>query len=337
MKEPSWLMDERSKTADSSIDISIKQPKTLEFKKSKNVRIHRLSEMLEKDPKFAKNVFLNRKIKSGNPYADYLNSKFNECNFIFVDKGKKAELEILSDNSLSINFVFLGEGSSLRLSTIVISDSLNIIETTAGEKSRLDAGFLKHKEIFAYHAQHNRAETGSKINSACFWSGNGTGENKTELHGVESKALHIEFSTGGDNETIALDSDVSHLANDSESEVIMRGVAEDSSVINFKGNVKVETNGRGSKSSLKQEILLLDENARADAKPVLEIKNNDVECSHSAAVREIEKEKLFYLMSRGLSRNSAKTTMIIGFLRNAMNRIEDKELRNMFMPPFMQD
>jgi hypothetical protein len=336
MKEPKWLAKERGAPAEMPKQLRIGKPKPLELQ-SKNVKRFTLDEMLEKDGRFAKKAFLSRRLKDGNPYAAFLGSGFEECNFLFVDKGKKAELELTCDSSLSMNFIFLGEGARLRLFTTVVSDSMNAIEVDAGEGSRLDGGLLKHKGAFAYHGQAATAGTGARINSASFWGGSGFGELLTELRGVQAEALHISLSSGGDSEDVALNSKVMHYANDSGSDVIMRGVAQDSSRTEFHGHVGVERSGRGSRSSLEQQILLLDRKARAEASPVLEILNNDVECSHSAAVRQLEDEKLFYLMSRGLGRDTAKKTMVMGFLRSAMNRIKDRELRNMFMPPFMRD
>ncbi len=341
LKEPDWLLEERLSSFElvpKGFSFRLAEPKKLTVRKSKNVKIHTLSEIIRKDSKFAKGIFLFRQLKADrSPYAAYLNSMFRECSFMFVDKGKKAELDLLSNASLAMTFVFLGEGSSLRLSNIAVSDSLNIVEVKAEENARLDAGFLKHKGAFAYHGQAAEAGTGSIVNFASFWSGSGYGDTLSELKGIGSKALHVELSTGGDEEKIALNSGVLHSANDAASRVVMKGVAQDSSETLFNGNVGVESNGRGSKSLLEQHILLLDEGARAEARPVLEIKNNDVECSHSAAVRQIEEEKLFYLQTRGLSRRTAKTTMITGFLRSAINMVRDRELRNMFKPPFMQD
>jgi len=335
MKEPEWLEKEKKDACRTACASKVAEPKLLQ-KKSKNVKILSLDEMIEKDAKLAKEAFTKRLIR-GTGYAACLTTNFKECNFIFVDKGKKAELELLADSSLAMNFIFIGEGASLRLFTTVVSDSLNSIEIRLEDNARLDAGLLKHKGTFAYHAQAATAGTGASVNSASFWGGSGTGHTLTELRGAESKALHVELSAAGDSEDIRLNSKALHAANSTGSDVIMRGVAQDSSRTFFGGAVAVESNGRGSKSSLEQQVLLLDKDARADAEPVLEIKNNDVECSHSAAVRQIEEEKLFYMMSRGLGKDLAKTTIVTGFLRSAMKRIKDKELRNMFMPPFMRD
>ena len=110
----------------------------------------------------------------------------------------------MCDNSLSLNFFFIGEKASLRLSTCVKSDSMNSYEIHAEKDSRFDSGFLKYKGTFAYYNQSAIAEENSRISSASFWGGSGFAEMETELKGVGSSALHIGLASSGDHEKISL-------------------------------------------------------------------------------------------------------------------------------------
>ncbi|MFH1394378.1 MAG: SufD family Fe-S cluster assembly protein [Candidatus Micrarchaeota archaeon] len=339
LNEPAWLLSIRQgarKLAKEPAAIpALKKP---EATNPKNTRAFTLSEMLQKDAKFAKNAFASRKIvPEASPQAAYLNAYFRDCSFIFVDDNKKAELGMSLGGSLSINFIFLGNNSSLKIYGSAVSDCLDICEMTTGENSRIDCAFLKQKNAYAYRGLSATLGTRSSLCSASFWSGSGHGDTSVMLRGEGSKVLDVELSIGGNSENLSLRSDFTHSANNAESEVIMRGVAQDTSSTAYYGRVTVEGNGRGSKSELSQHVLLLDKGAKAEANPVMEIKNKDVECSHAASVRQLEEDKLFYLMSRGLPRQQAKTTMVTGFLRGAINRIEDKDLRNMFRPSFLRE
>lgn len=337
LNEPKWLLKERLDSSNlSNLDFESVSPKDVEVKKSKNVKIYSFSEMLSKDEKFTKKIFLSRTKKS-NTYNSYLNGFFRQCNFLFVDKGKHAELDLCFDNSLAINFVFIGAHASLRLLGSAVSNAMNLVDITLDENARLDAGLLKHKGAFSYCEKNTNLGTNSTANFMSFLSGSGVCNTSSFLKGVNSSVLHVDLSIAGDSESVNMGSEVFHLSNATKSNVVMRGVAQDTSKTILNGKVNVETNGKGSTSSLSQHVLLLDKGAKAETNPLLEIKNNAVECSHSAAIRSLEPEKLFYLQSRGLSEQLAKTTMITGFLRSAMNMMKDKELRNMFKPPFMQE
>jgi Fe-S cluster assembly protein SufD len=74
--------------------------------------------------------------------------------------------------------------------------------------------------------------------------------------------------------------------------------------------------------------LLLSKRAHADAIPGLEIEANDVRCTHAAAVAQIDREQLFYLMSRGLPRDAATRLIIDGFLQALVERLGDGDLHD---------
>jgi Fe-S cluster assembly scaffold protein SufB len=98
-------------------------------------------------------------------------------------------------------------------------------------------------------------------------------------------------------------------------EMVMKGVAEDEARVRCDGMIEVGEGGEGSNVYLKEDILMLDKTAKVDATPGLEIKTNDVKASHSASVRHISPEEVFYLASRGVDQEKAREMYIEGFLR----------------------
>jgi Fe-S cluster assembly protein SufD len=76
----------------------------------------------------------------------------------------------------------------------------------------------------------------------------------------------------------------------------------------------IEKNAQQTKSFLRENVLLLSPNAKAEAIPNLEIEANDVKCSHAATISNISDEEVFYLMSRGISRKEAEELIVEGFL-----------------------
>lgn len=96
---------------------------------------------------------------------------------------------------------------------------------------------------------------------------------------------------------------------------ILKGVARDSSQIRFLGRIIIDPNCGDTNSFLEERILLLSDKAKAEAVPELEILADDVKCSHAATISNIPKEHLFYLQSRGLSKQTAEDAIIEGFLK----------------------
>ena len=74
--------------------------------------------------------------------------------------------------------------------------------------------------------------------------------------------------------------------------------------------------------------LVLDQNARSDSIPGLEILNNDVRCTHGSTVGKIDQEQLFYLLSRGISREDAEKLIIQGFFDEVFSRYRVPEIKD---------
>jgi len=72
---------------------------------------------------------------------------------------------------------------------------------------------------------------------------------------------------------------------------------------------------------------LLSQDAKADAIPGLEIKTNEVKATHSASVAPLDEEKIFYIMSRGLSMDEAKKQIVFGFFAPVIERVNSEEMK----------
>jgi Fe-S cluster assembly protein SufD len=109
---------------------------------------------------------------------------------------------------------------------------------------------------------------------------------------------------------------IHHLAANTQAKTTLRGVARDSSKISFTGRIIIDPNCGNSNSFLTERILLLSDDAKAEAIPDLEILTDDVKCSHAASISRIPESQLFYLMSRGIPRSAAEDLIVNGFLEN---------------------
>ncbi len=82
--------------------------------------------------------------------------------------------------------------------------------------------------------------------------------------------------------------------------------------------------------------LILDDQARADSIPGLEIQADDVRCSHGATIGKLEEEPLFYLQSRGIPREEAERILVEGFFDPVMQRIPFEGVRERFQRAIME-
>lgn len=105
-------------------------------------------------------------------------------------------------------------------------------------------------------------------------------------------------------------------------EIVMKGIAQGQGALNFDGMVNIQQTGGGSAGYLKQEILNLSPNTTVRAVPALKIDTNDVKAGHSASVRNLNEEDLYYFGARGIEKEMAKKLLITGFLGKELKKIE---------------
>lgn len=106
------------------------------------------------------------------------------------------------------------------------------------------------------------------------------------------------------------------------------GVARDESTLLFKGINHIHENCPQSETRQNAKIIVFDPKANGKASPALRIDENDVKASHGAVVGQLSSDHMFYLMSRGLTKNEARELITLGYLRPISNHFSDdkKEL-----------
>ncbi len=134
------------------------------------------------------------------------------------------------------------------------------------------------------------------------------------MKGPGSTAEDVEIIFGIGNQSFDVTSNLIHYGHNSRGRVLVKSVMKDTSKSLFKGMIKIEKNAKAAESYLAGHAILLDKGAKSDAIPGLEIQTNEVRATHSASVAQLDESQLFYLMTRGLSREGAKREIVNGFL-----------------------
>lgn len=120
---------------------------------------------------------------------------------------------------------------------------------------------------------------------------------------------------------------IEHLAPNTTSRQVFRGVVDDAAHAVFQGRVLVARGADGADGHQLSKALLLSDDAEIDQKPALEIFADNVKCSHGAATGSLDKGALFYLRSRGLPEPIARRLLIEGFLAEALQEVSLEEVR----------
>ncbi len=152
------------------------------------------------------------------------------------------------------------------------------------------------------------------------WIGGNMGSGVTMLYpssvligeGAKSDNLGLVFAGKGQVQDTG--AKAIHLAPNTTSTIRSKSVSKDGGIANYRGLIKVGRSAKGASASLVCDSLLMDSESAANTYPAVENRQEDVQISHEATIGRIGDEELFYLMSRGLSRDDAVRMVVQGFV-----------------------
>jgi Fe-S cluster assembly protein SufD len=150
-------------------------------------------------------------------------------------------------------------------------------------------------------------------------------ENDLVGPGATSRVTGAYFADG--DQHLDYDTFQEHAAPNTESDFAFKGALRERATAVWRGMIRVEEGAQKTNAYQENRNLLLSEDAHADSIPGLEIMANDVRCTHGATLGRIDREELFYLMARGLSRAEAERLIVRGFFQDVLDRIELEPVR----------
>lgn len=191
---------------------------------------------------------------------------------------------------------------------------------------------LKKNRVFV-------VEEGAELNHYTLLWGEGKIEEKNviNLEGDDSKAFSqtLLFSSGKAEHKI--EQEMVHKGARTHSRTLAKSALKDSARAHFYGNIRMEQDSNEAEGSLTEHVLLLSPDARIEALPGLEIHHHNVRSSHAAKLERVDSEKLFYLLSRGLSEGQALQLILEGFFLEALQRIPEKTGADLKLQSFIEN
>jgi len=121
---------------------------------------------------------------------------------------------------------------------------------------------------------------------------------------------------------------VTHAAPDTRSRQTARAIASDESRVIFNSKVIVNNGANGSDSKQSCRGLLLSPRAEIDTRPQLEIHADEVKCAHGATTGRLDPDMLFYMLSRGLDRETAQSLLVFAFLADVLTGMSVSSARS---------
>jgi Fe-S cluster assembly protein SufB len=134
------------------------------------------------------------------------------------------------------------------------------------------------------------------------------------LVGERAHGSILSIAYAGDGQHQDTGGKVVHAAPHTTSQITSKSISRANGRASYRGLCKVYDGAVGAKSNVECDALLLDERARTDTYPYIEIDENTASIGHEATVSKVGEEQLFYLMSRGLSAEVAMSMIVRGFI-----------------------
>jgi len=180
-----------------------------------------------------------------------------------------------------------------------------------------------------FGSHHARVERDAELD----WVAGGFGSAKGKVRiqndlagaGATSRVTGAYFADG--TQHLDYDTFQEHMAPSTTSDFAFKGALRDTARAVWRGMIRVEEGAQKTNAYQENRNLLLSKTAHADSIPGLEIMANDVRCTHGATLGQVDREQLFYLMTRGLSRAEAERLIVRGFFQDVLDRVELEPVR----------
>lgn len=158
--------------------------------------------------------------------------------------------------------------------------------------------------------------------------GNTVSDTKSVLVGRGSSSDAKIISVGQHKQQMSLTTQAVHFGKSSDSNMVTRAVMRDSSSAIINGITKIEHGATKANGVQAEKVLMLSPKARGDANPILLIDEDDVTAGHAASVGQVNPEQVYYLMSRGITKEDAERLIIHGFLAPVVSEVPVEAVRN---------
>jgi Fe-S cluster assembly protein SufD len=233
--------------------------------------------------------------------------------------------------------IFLGAGSEAKIVESYVGVNAGtyfcnaVTELIADADSSVEHYRLQREGQAAFHVGALEADLnrGARLTAhAVTLSGSLVRNNvHVALNGEGAECVLNGLYLADDKQHVDNFTEIDHLKPHATSFELYKGILDGAAHGVFNGKIVVHKNAQKSNARQVNKNLLLSENAVVNTKPQLEIYADDVKCSHGSTIGQLDDDALFYLRSRGLGRDEARSLLSFAFAGDVVARIKIDSLR----------
>lgn len=200
----------------------------------------------------------------------------------------------------------------------------------AGSQVKFAAIDRLGNNITTYISRRGRLDNDASIDWALgvMNEGNVIADFDSDLIGNGSHAELKVVAASGGRQIQGIDTRVTNYGNNSIGHILQHGVILERGTLTFNGIGHIIKGAKGADAQQESRVLMLSDKARSDANPILLIDENEVTAGHAASIGQVDPEDMYYLMSRGIDKETAERLVIRGFLGTVITEIPVKAVRD---------
>ncbi len=254
-------------------------------------------------------IYIPKNVKLDRPLQSYfrINSKalgqFERTIIIVEDEAELSYIEGCTAQSYSANSLHAG-----------------VVEIFVGKKAKMRYSTIQNWSLDVYNLVTKRAIVDD--DGLMEWVDGNIGSKVTMkypsciLKGDNAVGNSISIAYAKENQRLDAGAKMIHLGKNTRSNIVSKSIAENGGVANYRGTTHITKEATGSRAIVKCDTILLDAKSVSDTYPQNIVSNNSSVLEHEATVSKVSEEELFYLMSKGLSKDAAKELIIMGFIQD---------------------
>ena len=252
--------------------------------------------------------------------------------FVYVPKGVNVEIPLQSYFRLNAKgagqfehtLIIVDEGAQLHFIEGCSAPKYNVanlhagcVELFVGKNAKLRYSTIENWSKNMYNLNTKRAKV--EENGIMEWVSGSFGSHvsylypMTILKGDNARSQFTGVTFAGKGQNLDTGAKMVHIGKDTSSFINTRSISKGGGISTYRSAVVIQNQAKNAKSAVSCQSLMLDDESRSDTVPAIDVRTNKADVGHEAKIGRISDDAVFYLMSRGISAEEAKSLIVSGF------------------------
>ena len=252
--------------------------------------------------------------------------------FVYVPKGVNVEIPLQSYFRLNAKgagqfehtLIIVDEGAQLHFIEGCSAPKYNVanlhagcVELFVGKNAKLRYSTIENWSKNMYNLNTKRAKV--EENGIMEWVSGSFGSHvsylypMTILKGDNARSQFTGVTFAGKGQNLDTGAKMVHIGKDTSSYINTRSISKGGGISTYRSAVVIQNQAKNAKSAASCQSLMLDDESRSDTLPAIDVRTNKADVGHEAKIGRISEDDVFYLMSRGISEEEAKSLIVSGF------------------------